>query len=83
MTNYPSFVVIVVDNALSNDSLSTLARFNDNRIRIVESKTNLGFAEGNISTSTIPKGHTLYFLTMTRKFLLTEAAIVQAVALYR
>lgn len=67
MTNYPSFVVIVVDNALSNDSLSTLARFNDNRIRIVESKTNLGFAEGNNFGFHNSKGPYVVFLNNDTK----------------
>ncbi len=66
-TSYPSFDVVVVDNASSDDSLSTLARFSDNRIRIVESKSNLGFAEGNNLGLLNTKGTYIVFLNNDTK----------------
>jgi len=45
-TNYPNFEIIVVDNGSSDKSLEVLKKYQD-KIKLIESKKNLGFAGGN------------------------------------
>jgi len=49
LTDYPSFEVLFVDNASSDNSLDTVrSRFgSDERLRIIQNSENLGFAGGN------------------------------------
>jgi GT2 family glycosyltransferase len=48
-TDYPSFEVLFVDNASTDDSIGVVkSRFgSDNRLKFVQNNKNLGFAEGN------------------------------------
>lgn len=45
-SNYPNFEVIVVDNDSKDNSLKELSKFKD-KIKLIQSKENLGFAGGN------------------------------------
>ncbi len=45
-SNYPDFEVIVVDNASKDNTVKELKKYRD-RIKLIESKENLGFAGGN------------------------------------
>jgi len=45
-TNYPNYEIIVVDNASQDNSLKILKEF-QGRIKLIESKKNLGFGGGN------------------------------------
>jgi GT2 family glycosyltransferase len=49
LTDYPSFEVLFVDNASSDNSLGIVrSRFgSDKRLKIIQNSKNLGFAEGN------------------------------------
>lgn len=45
-TNYPNYEIIVIDNASQDNSLKMLKEFED-KIKLIESKENLGFGGGN------------------------------------
>jgi GT2 family glycosyltransferase len=61
-TNYPSFEIIVVENGSTDKSLELLRSFNQNIIRIIEFKENLGFAEGCNKGIRVSRGEILAFL---------------------
>jgi GT2 family glycosyltransferase len=64
--DYTNFEVILVDNA-SQDGSPELAKklFKDKpRLRIIENKNNLGFAQGNNIGAKHAKGHVLVFLNV-------------------
>lgn len=44
---YSNFVMYVVDNASSDQTLEQVARYKDTRISLISNKKNLGIAEGN------------------------------------
>jgi GT2 family glycosyltransferase len=44
---YTNFILYVMDNASSDDTLEKLSKYNDQRIVIVKNKENLGVATGN------------------------------------
>jgi len=62
-TNYPNIEVIVVDNG-STDGSSQLLRSlaSESRIKVIMSKTNLGFAEGNNIGIQLATGDYIVFL---------------------
>jgi GT2 family glycosyltransferase len=43
-TNYPKFEIIVVDNGSTDQSISYLRNYPDNKVHVIELKDNLGFA---------------------------------------
>jgi GT2 family glycosyltransferase len=45
--NYPYFELIIVDNASTDNSMDLLRNFHDERIQIIQSGSNIGFAAGN------------------------------------
>jgi GT2 family glycosyltransferase len=44
--DHPDFVLYVIDNASSDDTLAKVARRRDDRVRVIESGANIGFAAG-------------------------------------
>lgn len=62
-TKYSNFEVILVDNASTDSSLKIAETFrNDSRLKIVSSKTNLGFSGGNNFGYSFSKGEYIAFL---------------------
>lgn len=59
--NYKNIEVIVVDNS-SNDRSSNWIKKNYPKVKLIENKTNLGFAEGNNVGYSIAKGDFVLFL---------------------
>lgn len=64
--NYPKFEVILVDNN-SNDGSVEFVRENFPKVKIIQNKTNLGFAEANNIGTRKAKGKHLLFLNNDTK----------------
>lgn len=60
---YKNFEIIFVDNASSDDSVEFIKNnYNDDRIKIIQSEKNLGFAGGNNSGAKNAEGDYLLFI---------------------
>lgn len=60
--DYPSYEIIVLDNASADDSLTTVREFESRGITIIAEPTNLGFAGGNNKAAKMAKGDILFLV---------------------
>jgi GT2 family glycosyltransferase len=61
-TNYPKFEIIVVDNGSTDQSLEYLRNYQDNLVRIIKLKNNLGFAQASNTGIREANGEIIAFL---------------------
>ncbi len=68
-SSYANFEVIVFDNASADDSLKIVSQYFNNcqNLKIIKSKTNLGFARANNEAAKLAKGSILVFLNVDTK----------------
>jgi GT2 family glycosyltransferase len=61
-TNYPKFEIIVVDNGSTDQSIEYLGSYQDNLVRVISFKDNLGFAEASNAGIKEANGEIIGFL---------------------